>query len=124
MSEFRTIEKNFNQDFCAELEYHLSSTFRNSADKEIRFFWCDGIQMPFDESQLTVDNIISSRKIITEAWIGADGQGKYIVTINFGSSSLKACIEGNGLKACLPNDQSMEWVSIDTKRNTIEIQLN
>jgi len=123
MSKFETIEKSFNQDFCNELEYHLSRTLWNSADNEFEFFWCDGVQMP-DENQLMIDHIITAKQIITKAWIGENGQGIYDMIIKFGEVALKVCYQGNSLSTCLPDDQSTEWISIDPSNNIIELQLN
>jgi hypothetical protein len=78
----------FNEDFCLCLEYHLSHTFGNSTDQRLYGFWCDGVQIPDDEFQLAPININRLKKIETKAWIGADGQDIYHMTIKLGPKSL------------------------------------
>lgn len=125
MSEINAdITPSFNENFCTELEYHLSAAFRNSSDKQIRSLWCDGVKMPFLDSQLTKYNVLHTKQIVTEAFIGSDGQGLYDMVIVLGQQSLEACINGKSLKNCLPNVESMDWIKLDTLANTIELQLN
>ncbi len=77
-----TIKESFNEDFCAELEYHLTWTFNQSDDKNLRGFWCDGVLMPTNDLQLTKKNVNDKRKIVTKAFLGYDGQDEYDMTIN------------------------------------------
>jgi hypothetical protein len=78
----------FNEDFCIYLEYHLSKTFKNFEDDELRHFWCDGVAIPANEQQLTAKSVSDTRKIVTKAWIGEDGQGEYETTISLGPKAL------------------------------------
>ena len=118
-----TIKESFNEDFCAELEYHLTRTFNQSDDTNLKRFWCDGILMPTNDLQLTKKNINDKRKIVTKAWLGYDGQDEYEITINFGQYSLRRYAKGTDLSDCLPNEDTMDWVSLDMKSKTIELQL-
>ncbi len=118
-----TIKQSFNEDFCAELEYHLTRTFNQSDDKNLRGFWCDGILMPTNDLQLTKKNINDKRKIVTKACLGYDGQDEYEMTINFGQYSLRRYAKGTDLSDCLPNEDTMDWISLDMKSKTIELQL-
>jgi hypothetical protein len=115
-----TIIKSFNENFCTELEYHVTRTLGNSPDQVIKHFWCDGVEMP---EQLIKQNIINEGKIITSAWMGSDGQGKYEMIIKFGPQSINSCIKGFALKECLPNEKSMDWVNLDIEKKLIELQL-
>ena len=117
------IKESFNEDFCAQLEYHLTRTFNQSDDKDLRGFWCDGILMPTNDLQLTKKNINDKRKIVTRAWLGYDGQDEYEMTINLGRYSLRRYAKGTDLSDCLPNEDTMDWVSLDMKSKTIELQL-
>jgi hypothetical protein len=117
------IKESFNVDFCAELEYHLTRTFNQSDDKNLRGFWCDGISMPTNDLQLTKKNINDKRKIVTKACFGYDGQDEYEMTINFGQYSLRRYAKETDLSDCLPNEDTMDWVSLDMKSKTIELQL-
>ncbi len=118
-----TIKESFNEDFCAELEYHLTWTFNQSDDKNLRGFWCDGVLMPTNDLQLTKKNVNDKRKIVTKAFLGYDGQDEYDMTINFGQYSLRRYAKGTDLSDCLPNEETMDWVSLDMKSKTIELQL-
>ena len=108
---------------CSYLEYQLSRTFAHSADKEIKWFWCDGIAMPFVKSYLTKENLNNAKELITEAWIGPDGQGKYEMLIKFGSVSLKNILEDNSLMDCIPDTETMDWVTVDACNQKIEVRL-
>jgi hypothetical protein len=125
MSESKNeiIKESFNEDFCVQLEYHLTRTFQNSEDKNLKGFWCDGVLMPFAESQLTKKSVNDTRKIVTKSWLGYDGQGEFEMTINFGQLSLRRYAKGSDLGDCLPSENSMDWVSLDIERKTIELQL-
>jgi hypothetical protein len=86
----------FNEDFCVYLECHLSLVFKNFEDDEVKFFWCDGIAMTLVEGQLSAKSVNDTRKIVTKAWIGTDGQGEYEMTINFGPKALSRYAPGIG----------------------------
>jgi hypothetical protein len=118
------IKGSFNEDFCSHLEYHLTRTFGNSSNKKIRWFWCDGVKMPFVESQLFTKNIIETKQITTEAWIGVDGQDTYKMTIKLGILSTEKIIQGLTLIDCLPSENSLAWVKLDVERKEIILQLN
>lgn len=117
------IKESFNEDFCAELEYHLTRTFNQSDDKNLRGFWCDGILIPTNDFQLTKKNINDKRKIVTKAWLGYDGQDEYEMTINLGRYSLRRYVKGTDLSDCLPKEDNMDWVLLDMKSKTIELKL-
>ncbi|MET3501813.1 hypothetical protein FHW88_003238 [Mucilaginibacter sp. SG538B] len=113
----------FNEDFCIYLEYHLSKTFRNFEDNEIRRFWCDGVAMPFVDEQLMAKSVNDIRKIITKAWIGADGQGEYEMTINFGPKALSWYARGLDLKECVPSEESLDWITFARDEKKIELRI-
>jgi hypothetical protein len=116
------IGKAFNEDFCDYLEYHLCRTFYNSPDEEIYSLGCDGVDMPY-ENDLTMKKDIETKKITTIAWIGTDGQGRYEMTVKMGEKALDKFRKGLSLVDCLPNEESLDWITIDTKKKTIELQL-
>jgi hypothetical protein len=113
----------FDEDFCIYLEYHLSRVFKNFEDDKIKFFWCDGVAMPLVEEQLTAKNVNDTRKITTKAWIGADGQGGYEMTINFGPKALGRYARGLDLKECVPSENSLGWIKLDIDEKKIELHL-
>lgn len=118
-SKKEEIKESFNEDFCVQLEYHLTRTFGNS---EMKGFWCDGILMPAG-IQLTKKRINDKRKIVTKAWLGFDGQGEYEMTIHFGQYSLRRYAKGTDLTDCLPSEDSLDWISLDQESKTIELKL-
>lgn len=115
-------KESFNEDFCVQLEFHLTWTFANSEDKTLRGFWCDGVSMPV-ESQLTKKNVNDTREIITKAWLGYDEPGEFKMTIKFGECSLRRYAKGANLADCLPSTDMLEWISLDLNKKTIELQL-
>jgi hypothetical protein len=125
MSEFKnkTVKESFNADFCVQLEYHLTRTFANSEDKNLKGFWCDGVSMPAIESQLTKKSVTDTRKIVTKACLGYDGQGEFEMTIHFGQRSLSRYAKGSDLSDCLPREDSMDWITVDIEQKKIELQL-
>jgi hypothetical protein len=117
MTKTEDINKNsFDQDFCSYLEFHLSKTFKNSDDRNLRALWCDGIVH-------TKSTILNSGQLETKAWIGRDGQEQYEMTIKFGPDSLSKFAKGLDLTATVPSDNSMDWINIDIHNKTIELQL-
>ncbi len=116
-------KESFNRDFCEHLEYHLGRTFANSDDKELQGLWCDGVLDPFIESQLTKKNIKDTRTIVTTAFIGHNGQGKYEMTIKFGQQSLDRFANGSSMTDCLPSEESMDWITLDIENKKIEVRL-
>jgi len=125
MSESKNeiVKESFNEDFCVQLEVHLTRAFKTSERKELNRFWCDGVMMPFIKSHLTKKSVSDSRRIITKAWLGYDGQGEFAMTIIFGQHSLSRYAKGLDLTDCLPSDNSMDWITLDMERKTIELQL-
>jgi hypothetical protein len=125
MSESKNdlIKESFNEDFCVRLEHHLTKTFEKSQDKRFKDFWCDGVSMPFVESQLVKKIVNDSKKIETKVWLGKDGQDVYELIINFGPYSLSHYLNGANLLECLPDENSMDWINVDLMKRTIEIYL-
>jgi hypothetical protein len=118
-----TVKEPFDDDFCVHLEYHLCRTFQNSPDKRLRWFGCDGVSMPLN-SQLSIESIARTKKIKTLAWMEVNGQYKYEMTIKFGPDAVKKYMEGVSLIDCLPSEESLDWVTLDIEKKTIELQLN
>ena len=115
------LHQSFDKDFCEHLEYHLSRTLRNSSNNEIKWIWCDGVKQPLYDHNT---NSVNSSQIITEAYIGVDGQSIYQMTIKLGPLSLQKYISGQGLIGSLPGEESLDWISLDLDKKTIQIQLD
>lgn len=111
--------ESFNQEFCDFLEFHLCDTFRNSEKKEIRWFWCDGVDYHHFDKKYVNDN----RKIRTIAWIGQGGQDIYEMTIIFGKYSLRRYAKGTNMIDCVPDSDSMDWITLNVEEKKIEIRL-
>ena len=122
-SENKVIKESFNEDFCVQLEYHLTRTFEKSQDKTLKGFWCDGVMMPLDELQLAKKSVNDTRKIVTKAWLGYDGQGEFEMTVKLGQYSLRHYAKGSDLTDCLPSENSMDWIILDVERRRIELRL-
>jgi hypothetical protein len=58
------------------------------------------------------------------AWMGFTGQDRYEMTIKLGLDSIKNYKKGLSLIDCLPSDESLDWVTLDIEKKTIELQLN
>lgn len=119
-----TLKQPFDEDFCSHLEYHLSRTFQNSPDKRLRWFGCDGVSIPSQSSQLSIESITKTKKIETLAWMKVNGQDKYEMTIKLGPNSLKNYEQGLRLIDCLPSEESLDWITLDIEKRTIELQLD
>ena len=123
MDEIINVAKeSFDKAFCEYLEYHLTRTLKNSEDKELSRLWCDGVAMP-DSLQLTKKNVNDKRQITTKAWVGADGQTEFELVIKFGNCSLRRYSKGTSLNECVPDDDSLDWVTLDEKEKSIELRL-
>lgn len=115
----------FNQEFCTHLEYHLCRTFQRSERKDLKWLGCDGISSePAIDSHLLKEHVKNKKLIVTKAWIGEDGQDEYHMAIHFGKRSLKRYANDASLIDCIPSEDTLDWIDIDTERKTIEIWLD
>lgn len=113
----------YNQKFCTFLEHRLCDTFWLSDNAAIRGFWCDGVDMPYVDHQLTRKHVNDNRKIETKAWLGQSGQEEYTLTIHFGKHALRRYAKGSSLTDCIPNPEPDDWITIDTTTKTLAIYL-
>ena len=115
----------FNEEFCNLLMFRLGHEFANSNDTELKWFWCDGVSWFPSHNQLTKKQVNDSQKIITEAWIGKDGQSVYQATIHFGRKALSNYAKDKSLIDCIPELESeSEWIEIDIENKKVGIKLN
>jgi len=119
-----TVKEPFDWSFCSHLEYHLCRTFQNSSDKRLKWFGCDGVSMPDQRSQLSIESITKTKKIETLAWMEVNGQKRYEMIIKLGPDSMKNYMEGLSLIDCIQSEESLDWVALDIEKKTIELQLN
>ncbi|MFI5162726.1 MAG: hypothetical protein ACHQHN_15710 [Sphingobacteriales bacterium] len=118
----QTMGKSFDIEFCQHLEYHLSHAFRNAGVGALKYFWCDGVEVPEKWKQASID-FRESKQIITGAWVGPTGQEKCQMIVQLGDSSFEKCIQGGNIIDCLPDDHSLGWVDIDMQTMKINLQL-
>lgn len=57
-------------------------------------------------------------------WLGHTRQEKYEMIIKLGPEAVKKHKEGLSILNCLPGDESLDWVTVDFEKKTIELQLN
>ncbi|MFN0200438.1 MAG: hypothetical protein ACKVTZ_02905, partial [Bacteroidia bacterium] len=85
---------------------------------------CDGISCDvFPDSQLTKKQVNDSRKIITKAWIGTDGQTEYEMVIHFGKYSLRRYAKGTEMIDCIFDSDESDWMWIDIAKKRVEVKL-
>jgi hypothetical protein len=114
----------FNEEFCERLAYRLGETFRNSELPELKGYWCDGVShLSLLDNQTTQKNVNDTHIIVTEAWIGKDGQDLYEMIIHFGPYALRRFAKGMSISDCIPDVQTMDWVEIDLKKKQIDVRL-
>lgn len=116
-------EHPFNEDFRTELEYHLSQALENMDEPELRGLWCDGVNEPEIASHLSKKFVNNSKQIVTTAWIGTAGQDTYQLIIKLGKKALSRYARDLDLNECLPSTSTTDWLIVDLKKQTIELQL-
>jgi hypothetical protein len=113
-----------NQHFLEDLEFATTKALSNTINPETKGFWCDGILLQFNENEYSKKTINDKRHLILKAFIGIDGQDKYMMTLHFGRKSLSKIQRDLDLKSCFPNSDNDEWVKIDTLKKEIIIKLD
>jgi hypothetical protein len=121
--DHHSITSSFNQDFCNHLAYCLTGAFENYRPDKFTRLWCDGIKMPYYDSQLSIVSITRTRKVITQGWFGENGQEVYDITIKFGKCAMEKCMNGLSLIDCLPDEDSLNWVMLDIENKKIVLSL-
>ena len=122
--ETMTSDTAFNERFCTYLEYHLGNTFENSNRNDLKGYWCDGISWnPIPDNQLNKKSVNDTKKIVTKAWIGKNGQDEYEMTVRFGKYAFRRYMNGTDMTDCIPSADSMDWLDIDTNNKWIVIRL-
>jgi len=123
-SETPNDELPFNEEFCTYLEFHLCRTFQKSPRPDIRNIWCDGILWtPTPDNQLAKKSVNDTHVITAKAWLGVSGQEEYKMRIHFGSSALRRYTKSLSLIDCIPSEETMDWITIDTNKKEVDIQL-
>lgn len=76
----------FGNEVCEQLEYELTEVFRSTQFLSvIPGWWCDG----FEPQQCSLEELLKSRSVSTNCYIGKDGQSKFEALIYLGDYTLK-----------------------------------
>ncbi len=109
-----------NLDFCARLGYHLSDTLTNFDDKVCKF-WCDGILEP----ELWQQSTHRRNTVVTKGGIGVyPREDIYDITIVLGPVAALLCHRGKSLTGAFPDEDSIDWITIDADNREIELRLD
>ncbi|PWV56378.1 hypothetical protein [Chitinophaga sp. S165] len=112
------------EDFFQFLEYRITEAFKETDDEELRLFWCDGVLPATNErGRLSLQHVKHHRKIVTQAFIGREGQTRYDLVLKIGDEALHSYTHNLDLKVCVPDTDALSWFTIDTEKRKIEIQL-
>ena len=109
------------EDFCALLEYAITKALENSDKEELRGFWCDGVILRDDEYSAKFIN--DKRKVTGTVFVGKTGQDEYELIINFGSKSLSRFATGLEISECIPDNENSDWLTVDTVKKRLVLQL-
>ncbi len=87
--------------------------------------WCDGVLMPYVESQWVKKIVNDSRKIETTTWIGIGlrNQVEFELIIHFGKYALRRYAKGKTLDYCIPSLENVQSNFFDIKNLRIELHL-
>jgi hypothetical protein len=109
------------EDFCSRLEFHLSRTLHFADDKILKQYWCDGIRVP----ELYQQSLHRRNTIFTLAWVGSyPSEEIYDMTIVLGPNAAALCHRGKSLTGAFPDEDSIDWITIDVDNRTIELRLD
>lgn len=112
------------QHFFDFLEYEICKAFKHSENDQIKNFWCDGVILIQPENNYSQNFVNNNRQVKLKAFIGESGQTEYELTLKFGNKALSRYARNLDIKECVPKLTQQNWLKIDPKHNTIEIQLD
>ncbi len=104
----------FDRAFCLFLEYRLCKLVAYSDDIETEGFWCDGVKL---------ETVLDHQACFT-AHFGKSGQVKYNLFLRFGNISSELYASGADLKACVPDVDQVQFLSVDVPHRRIVLDLN
>ncbi len=108
---------------CDVLEYKICESLKGLNSEQLKGFWCDGVVMSEDELHYSAKSVNDRRFVILRAWLGKTGQENYSVKLKFGKKAVSRFQRGLSIQDCFPNEDLEKFISIDTVRKTMEIQL-
>ncbi len=117
------IELMLDTTFCDMLESKIQGALQNSANQEIRSYWCDGVLLPTFEHDYTQKFVNDNRHITLTAFIGQDGQDTYQLKLLFGNKALSKYARGLSISDCIPEVEDYDWFRIDSEKREVLVQL-
>ena len=97
--------------------------FENLDDESVKGFWCDGVLLSEADKSYSQKFVNDNRQIKLKAFVGKDGQVLYNLTLKFGKKALSRFARNLDIVECIPLAEVQDWVSIDSSKKEIEIQL-
>jgi hypothetical protein len=111
-----------NSKFCEKLEYAVSAALKQSHVPLISKFWCDCVLVPAPE-QLEKKRVNDKRQILTNAWLGNDGQTNFEMIIHLGKYSFRRYASGTDLTDTIPSSDTSDWIELDLTCKKVELYL-
>jgi len=111
------------REFCDLLEHKICGALKNSLNEEVKGYWCDGVLLPFSESEFSQKHINDNKQTTLKAFLGANGQDTYTVKLLFGKRALSRYARGLKISDCLPESLDDSWFKIDLQFKEVSIQL-
>ena len=100
-------------EFWTRLEYRISAEFAGSADRRLRYYWCDGL-VPDGYDLLGAEPQISGL-----AWCGPSGQERWRFTLVAGQRATSR--DQISWLTLLPGDLLTGWLIPDPQNKTLRI---
>lgn len=113
-----------NQDFCEFLEYEITKALSNSEAVLLMGFWCDGVLLPYSESEYSKNAVNDKRQIVMTAFVGQTGQDKYELILRFGRKALIRYERDLSLEECVPKAEDYNWLDVDPEKKKMVVQLD
>lgn len=109
------------QDFCAFLEYQISSALQQLQQDEGKGYWCDGV-LPLPTHDYSIQAVNRTREIILKAFIGKDGQSTYTLILKLGNRAFSRYSRNLDITAHMPDVTDAGSWNIDMTEKTMEIR--
>ncbi len=116
------------RSFLESLEYSISQVQANSPNKEERGYQCDGIMVEDLErieehtSQVLQSSSLKAIAIIPRGQY-KESDYRFHMNILFGEQATEKLSQGLDLTNAIPDENTLEWISLDLAANTITVQL-
>ena len=112
------------------LEYRLTKTLAESAEPELRRYWCDGVLEPEWSEDYRPEYVRKSQRIILRAWMEATQTKTAPLThqlhplhLELGPESLKGYLKGQDLQKWITEGIDPTAIALEAKSGTFIIRL-